>query len=403
MPELRKPDRLFPVLVALCVLLPALVYLGKGVVENLLVAGTGLENIAGTVAGSDFVAFYAAGQVTNESGAAASYDESRHHAAIVAIAGSELNMTWLYPPTILLIVAPLAALPFLPAMWIWVTMQIGVMAAAIWRIAPHPATPALALLFPGVAHNTFAGQNGTLTAALIGFGMWALPTRPWLAGLFFGLISYKPHLALLIPICLLAGRHFRALAAMIVTGIGLALLGLAVFGFDAWLTFAVQISGGVDADSVRDLRWSRMPSVMMALHHATAAYGLAATIQGLVALFSVAAVAWIWWRSDDIALRAMALCAGTFLSTPWIYDYDLAMFVVPLAFLAWQARLRGLNPETSAVLALIWVGPLLVLILPHALDQQLGPLFAAAVLAYALVRAARPATVGPIPIAASEK
>ncbi len=389
-----KPVRLFPVLVALCVLLPALLYFGKGVVENLLVAGPGLENIAGTVAGSDFVAFYAAGQVTNESGAAASYDESRHHAAIVAVAGSELNMTWLYPPTILLIVAPLAALPFLPALWIWVVAQIGVMAAAIWRIAPHPAAPALALLFPGVAHNTFAGQNGTLTAALIGFGMWALPTRPWLAGLFFGLISYKPHLAVLIPICLLAGRHFRALAAMIVTGIGLALLGLAVFGFDAWLTFAVQISGGVDADSVSELRWSRMPSVMMALHHATAAYGLAATVQGVVSLFSVAAVAWIWWRSDDIALRALALCAGTFLTTPWIYDYDLAMFVVPLAFIAWQARLRGLNPETSAVLALIWVGPLLVLILPHALDQQLGPLFTATVLAYALVRALRPATAG---------
>ncbi len=383
-----KPARLFPVLVALCVLLPALLYFGKGVVENLLVAGPGLENIAGTVAGSDFVAFYAAGRVTNESGAAASYDESRHHAAIVAVAGSELNMTWLYPPTVLLIVAPLAALPFIPALWIWVMMQIGIMAAAIWRIAPHPAAPALALLFPGVAHNTFAGQNGSLTAALIGFGMWALPTRPWLAGLFLGLISYKPHLAILIPICLLAGRHFRALAAMVVTGIALALVGLAVFGFDAWVAFVLQISGGVDANSLPELRWSRMPSVMIAVYHATAAYGLAATVQGVVSLFSAAACAWIWWRNDDIALRALALCAGTFLTTPWIYDYDLAIFVVPLAFIAWQAYRHGRDPETSAVMAMLWVGPFLVLILTHALDQQVGPLFAAAVLAYALARAA---------------
>ena len=70
------------------------------------------------------------------------------------------------------------------------------------------------------------------------------------------------------------------------------------------------------------------------------------------------------------------------------------MFVVPPAFLAWQAWLRGGNQETSAVLALLWVGPFLVLILPHALDQQVGPLFAVTVLAYALVRAVRPATVG---------
>ncbi len=403
MVETRKPDRLFPVLVALCVLLPALVYLGKGVVENLLVAGPGLENIAGTVAGSDFVAFYAAGQVTNESGAAASYDESRHHAAIVAVAGSELDMTWLYPPTILLIVAPLVALPFLPAMWIWVVAQAALAGAAIWRIAPHPAAPALALLFPGMAHNTFAAQNGALTAALIGFGMWALPTRPWLAGFFFGLISYKPHLAMLIPICLLAGRHFRALAATVVTGIALALLGLAVFGLDAWVAFVFHALGGVDASTVPEQPWLRMPSVLIAVYHATGAHGLAVAVQGAVSLIAVAACAWIWWRREDVVLRALALCAGIFLSAPWVFDYDLAMFVVPLAFLAWRARLRGGNQETSAVLALLWVGPFLVLILPHALDQQLGPLFTATVLAYALVRALRPATADSVPITASEK
>ena len=71
MADPEKPDRLFPVLVALCVVLPALVYLGKGVVENLLVAGPGLENIAGTGAGSDFVGFYAAGRIANADGAAA--------------------------------------------------------------------------------------------------------------------------------------------------------------------------------------------------------------------------------------------------------------------------------------------------------------------------------------------
>ena len=395
MPGTKKPDRLFPVLVALCVVLPALAYFGKGVVENLLVAGPGLENIAGTVAGSDFVGFYAAGKIANADGAAATYDEARHYAAVAAVAGREFDLPWFYPPSFLLIIAPLAALPYLPAMWIWVVAQAALAGAAIWRIAPHPATPALALLFPGMAHNTFAAQNGALTAALIGFGMWALPTRPWLAGIFFGLISYKPHLAVLIPICLLAGRHFRALAATVATGIALALLGLAVFGVDAWLAFVLHALGGVDASTVPELPWPRMPSVLIGVYHATGAHGLAAAIQGAVSLIAVAACAWIWWRRDDMALRALALCAGIFLSAPWIFDYDLAMFVVPLAFLAWQARLRGGNQETSAVLALLWVGPFLVLIMPHALDQQLGPLFAATVMAYALVRALRP-EAGPL-------
>ncbi len=386
----ETPDRLFPVLVALCVVVPALVYLGKGVVENLLVAGPGLENAAGSIAGNDFVGFYAAGRIALEDGAAATYDDALHNAAMAALSSVEIDLPWFYPPTFLLIVAPLATLPYLPAMWIWVMAIAGMVAAAVWRLAPHPATPFLAVLYPGVAHNIFSGQNGALSAALIGLGLWALPTRPVLAGVFFGLLSYKPHLAVLIPICLLAGRHFRALAAMIATGLGLALLGLVVFGLDAWLAFVTHALGGLDAGAVAELPWPRMPSVFIAVLQASGDHGLASTTQSVLALAAVAACAWVWWRRDDPALRALALCAGIFLTAPWIFDYDLAVFVVPLAFLAWQAHKTGLRPEASAVMALLWVGPFLVLLLPHLLDQQLGPLFTLAVLGYALVRSLRP-------------
>ena len=64
----------------------------------------------------------------------------------------------------------------------------------------------LALAFPATFINLFHGQNGFLNAALLGAALLALDRRPVVAGILFGLLSYKPHLGLLVPLALLAGR-----------------------------------------------------------------------------------------------------------------------------------------------------------------------------------------------------
>src|SRR5258706_16321345 len=68
----------------------------------------------------------------------------------------------------------------------------------------------LALAAPAVFVNAVRGQNGTWTAALCGGGLSLLERRPLLAGGLLGLLIYKPQLGLLIPVALLAGRHWRA-------------------------------------------------------------------------------------------------------------------------------------------------------------------------------------------------
>ena len=57
----------------------------------------------------------------------------------------------------------------------------------------------VALGFPAALWNVTAGQNGFLTAALIGGTLGLLERRPALAGVCLGLLTYKPQFGLLFP------------------------------------------------------------------------------------------------------------------------------------------------------------------------------------------------------------
>ena len=66
----------------------------------------------------------------------------------------------------------------------------------------------LALAVPMVLNNALVGQNGFLTAALIGGTLYLMPVRPILAGICLGLLSYKPQYGLLFPLVLIAASQW---------------------------------------------------------------------------------------------------------------------------------------------------------------------------------------------------
>ena len=104
-------------------------------------------------------------------------------------------------------------------------------------ITPNWYSPLLVPLCLPVAYTMVAGQNGNLTAAVIGAGLIMLPRSAIFAGILFGLLVYKPQLAVVIPFCLIAGSYYRALFSMMVTALSLGLLSWLVFGADAWIAF----------------------------------------------------------------------------------------------------------------------------------------------------------------------
>ncbi|MFX8624471.1 glycosyltransferase family 87 protein, partial [Acinetobacter baumannii] len=81
-----------------------------------------------------------------------------------------------------------------------------------------------ACAFPVVMFNALMGQNGCLTAALIGGTLYLMPKRPWLAGVCLGLLTYKPQYGLIFPLVLIAAGQWKTFASAALTGASVAAL-----------------------------------------------------------------------------------------------------------------------------------------------------------------------------------
>jgi hypothetical protein len=71
------------------------------------------------------------------------------------------------------------------------------------------------------------------------------------------------------------------------------------------------------------------------------------------------------------------------LATPFVYDYDLAILVTPLAAIAWNGRHHRVGWIDAAVMTLLWLAPFAM---RHATGMAgfQGPLLAALLPAYAI-------------------
>ena len=85
--------------------------------------------------------------------------------------------------------------------------------------------------------NALVGQNGFLTAALIGGTLYLIPIRPVLAGICLGLLTYKPQYGLLFPIALIAAGQWRVFVSAGVTAVVMAFASWLAFGTESWLAF----------------------------------------------------------------------------------------------------------------------------------------------------------------------
>src|SRR5207302_8005780 len=148
-----------------------------------------------------------------------------------------------YPPVFILLCATLARLPYLVAFVVFEGATLGLYLFVACRILGERSGTALVALcaFPMVFWNIGLGQNGFLTAGLFGMATLLIDRRPVPAGLLFGALCYKPQFALLLPLALAAGGHWRAFAATAASAAAFVLLSLALFGADTWLAWFATI------------------------------------------------------------------------------------------------------------------------------------------------------------------
>ena len=335
-----------------------------------------LVNAVGRPFGDDWVNYWSAGFLALHGRVAEIYDLHVFHAFQETIVGSPLDgYHYSYPPVMLLLTVPFALMPYVPALFVWLSASWYAFYRALKLAMPGRSVLLLALAAPAVLINGVGGQNGCWTAALLGGGLSLLERRPYLAGGLFGMMIYKPHLALLLPVALVAGRQWRAIAAAAVTA-GL-MLGLSwmVFGPELWAHYLRNLTALRHVILEDDIS-PRMVSVFIAARSLGASAATAYWVQGVFGALACLAVAVVWFKQTPAAVKNAVLLLGTCLAMPYLQDYDLVFGAMVVAWL-WQQPVETDRAERALQIAcgLLLVLPLVAAALAHLTGIAFGPLF----------------------------
>ncbi|MGH6982068.1 MAG: glycosyltransferase family 87 protein [Stellaceae bacterium] len=304
----------------------------------------------------DYMSFYAAGTLTDRGTPALAYNELVHENTEKQIYGDTRipYFGFYYPPVFELVCAALAALPFTLSYLLFVLITGAAYFAVLRGTIRDPVLIAALLCFPASFLTVALGQNSFLTAALFGGALLILDRRPVLAGVMLGALCYKPHFLLLVPVALLAGRYWLTIVSAAVTTLVLAGLSLALFGvatWEAWFTNTLLAQSVFETGRVG---FYHLVSLFGAVSLVGGGARLAMAAQAVALLAAVAAVAIVWYRRADMAIRAATLIAATLVALPVILFYDLLPATIAIAWLMRDARARGYFPWEKTILCAMW-------------------------------------------------
>ncbi len=306
----------------------------------------------------DFAVFYAAAKAVSAGDVQEIYNIDKFQPFVEQIVGQISGIApWLYPPIFLLFISHLAVLPYLPAMFVWLFTTLFGYIMVIRKIVPHPYIYKLVLGFSASYINFDLGQNGFLSAFLLGAGLLLLKKKPLLAGILLGLISYKPQLALLVVIALVSAQMWRALAAVIATEIILVSCSIALYGIKSWQAFYCNIPFTQSLLENGSFPMVLMPTVYAFVRLLGGTNNFAYWIQAIFSILAITIVVVTWYhRIFPMAYVILTVCI--FFATPYAMLYDLTIIGLTIAWYGWHAFQQGWLPGEKKVLILAWFMPL---------------------------------------------
>jgi hypothetical protein len=316
--------------------------------------------------GTDFSQVWVAGQEALRGHPEEPFDIRRHVAEQRAEFGAESAVYgWHYPPYFLGVAALLAHLPYLQALLVWqfgtLLLYLATTAAIARRYGLDQRQLLLAALaFPAVLVNLGHGQNGFLTAALLGGGFLLLERRPLVAGVLFALLAYKPQFALVLPVALILDRRWRTLAAASATLALMTLISVMAFGLASWRAFfdSLDFTRKVVVEQGA-AGFEKLQSIFAAVRLIGGDIVTAYAMQTIVTVAVLGALVWLWRSNADARVKAAATLNATLLTTPYCLDYDMMALAPALALLLAHGREKGFGPFEKSILALAFVTPLI--------------------------------------------
>ncbi|MCP3385673.1 DUF2029 domain-containing protein [Bradyrhizobium sp. CCGUVB4N] len=306
---------------------------------------------------TDFVNVWAAGKLALEGHPALAWDWDIQKQVELALLKQDFvgHFAWHYPPPFLFVASFLAQFPYAVAFIGWAAFSLVPYLAVMRAIIGRNAGLVLAIGFPATFINILVGQNGFLTASLIGGMLYLLPTRPVLAGICLGLLSYKPQYGLLFPLVLIAAAEWTVLFTAAIVTVTIAGASWFAFGTESWQAFFHWIPMFSQAFLTEGRApWFKMQSIFAFVRYVGGTEQLGWIFQWVLTA-AVAVVLVVMWRSRvPYALKAAMLAAATLLTTPYLFMYDLVVLGIAVAFLIRAGLEEGFARHEVMALALVF-------------------------------------------------
>ncbi len=345
----------------------------------------------------DFVSFYAAAKLMRTDRYAL-YDLEQQRLVQYPIDPSrgEWVLPYFYPPFFAVILLPLAWLPFSLAFVTMTLVNLALLVASIkiliqkLRLNPQQSSCLIFATFCnyGVYYGLLEGQTSFIALLLLVLYVTASdrPASGW-AGIWSGLLCFKPQLALAPLIVLICRRRWVALALAIGVVGCLGLVSLYIIGLGGLDSYLSVSRLGMTGEAVLPIKRPEQPERMHNLR--ALAYFLFAvpwrfyfwSVSTVGVMLLVVLICRAHDGVDGISLRQWAsILVAMILVAPHLHDHDLTLLILPLAF-----YLKRAGDVVRPAVAFSFVGVCLLSLINAAAYPHLPPLLPFVLVIYLII------------------
>jgi hypothetical protein len=343
-------------------------------------AAPGLHDRKGIVKGADFLHFYTLGTLAAEHRGDLLYDMGGQS----AIAGQRVTgvgrvyFVSLYPPQVSLLFAPLAALPYLTALAVWVLLSASLHGACCWLVwrtcanlrADGGLVLLLALAYPAFFHVIRWGQTSVLALACFTLAYLALRSeRAFAAGLAIGCLMFKPQLGIAAAFVFVFAGEWRVTVGAVCSATVQLLVGWLYYGGAVMRDYWRHLLGARALMAQFEPRPYQMHS-LRAFWNLLIPWETPALVLWTACAFAALVLALrCWKRTFSLGTRFSVLLLATVLVSPHLTVYDLTILAPAFLLLAEEAVAEDVRRKSAGLL--LYLSYLLPLLGPLAMWTHL--------------------------------
>jgi alpha-1,2-mannosyltransferase len=310
-------------------------------------ATPGLRDRNGNLKGTDFLHFYTLGSLAIEHRGADLYNINAQAelAAQRVPQAAGIRYLPLYPPHVSLFFAPLALLPYAPALALWwgySTLVYAICCYSVWLACPRlrqygPLTAVLAIAFPAFFHLIAWGQTSALALACFTVMFFLLRNeQEFSAGLVLGCLIFKPQLGLASAVIFAGLGAWRVAAGAVISAAVQLSAGVAYFGTKPlwrWLDLLRNARAVMPLLEPKPYQTHCLRTFWSMLIP-WSAFSFVLYLLSAIVVLALTIVCWKKNSSVTFALRYSALLLATVLVAPHLTVYDLVILAPGFLLLA---------------------------------------------------------------------